>query len=307
MMQSIWTDLRQQFAYGNMVTRIIIVNMIVFVSINLIKVVFFLAGKGVIPVIYLEIIRHLSISSDWLWTITHPWVLITATFVHERFFHIFWNMILLYWFGRIVGDFIGNKRVLPIYLLGGLVGALFYIIASQFMNTGSMAYGASAGVMALVLAAGTLSPDYEIRLLFIGTVKLKYIVAAMIFIDIISIPALYNTGGHIAHLGGALFGWIFIVVLRNGSDIGAPLNRLLNFLSDLFHKNKIPLKQSKSGRFTVIKGGVSASDRSNPYSDTMSNDSFEQKLDEILKKIKSEGYDNLTDEEKEFLFQASKK
>jgi membrane associated rhomboid family serine protease len=304
MMRSLWLDVKQQYAYGNMVTRIILVNVAIFVVINLGRLIFFLAGQGKISELYREAIRYLSISSDGFWTITHPWVLITAMFVHEGFFHLLWNMLLLFWFGRIVGDFIGNHRVLPIYLLGGLSGAAFFILAALWLPVGGMAYGASAGVMAMVLAAGTLSPDYEMRLMFIGDVKLKYIVAVMVFIDIISIPLMFNTGGHIAHLGGGLLGWFFIFMLRRGRDFSYPFS----WLDGKINQKRKPRKpaKKKNTRFTIIKGGR-AEDNPSAISSNSKDVAFEQRLDAILLKIKQVGMENLTEEEKEFLYQASKK
>jgi membrane associated rhomboid family serine protease len=303
MMRSLWADIKQQYAYGNMVTRIIIVNVAIFVVINLLRVFLFIAGQGSVPGFYKEIIRYLSISADWFWTLTHPWVLITATFLHEGFFHILWNMLLLFWFGRIVGDFIGNRRVLPIYIMGGLAGALAFIGAALAMKIGTMAYGASAGVMAMVLAAGTLSPDYEMRLMFIGNVKLKYIVAVMIFIDVISIPLMFNTGGHIAHLGGALYGWLYIVFLRRGTDLALPFFWIIRQWPTKPIRG-FKTKKSKP-RFTILKGGLDADDsKGGRVSDNID---YEHKLDMILQKIKKDGYDSLSPEEKEFLYQASKR
>lgn len=306
MIRSIWLDIRQQYAYGNMVTRIILVNIAVFVLINILRLVFFLAGQGTTLDVYRKIIRYLSISSDWIWTALHPWVLITANFLHEGFFHLLWNMLLFYWFGRIVGDFIGNHRVLPIYLMGGLAGALAFMAGAAVLPMGSTAYGASAGVMAMVLAAGTLSPDYEMRLIFIGNVKLKYIVAAMVFIDIISIPLMFNTGGHIAHLGGAFLGWLFIFLLRRGMDMSSPFLRLGQLFSGIRSGGKLKPPKTKRGRFTIIKGGRSSDTQIAAGSDDRQAD-FDKRLDDILHKIKREGIEKLTEEEKEFLYQASKK
>lgn len=121
----------------------------------------------------------------------------TSMFLHEGFWHLLWNMLFLYWFGRIVGDFIGDQRILPLYLLGGLTGAVVFFISANLLPYGMggrFALGASAGVMAIVVAAGTISPDYIMRLLLLGDVKLKYIVAVLVFLDLILIPNGGNTG-----------------------------------------------------------------------------------------------------------------
>lgn len=307
MLQSIWSDVKQQYAYGNMVTKIILVNVAVFVLINLLRLFFFLMGQGNISGAYRILIKYLSVSSDWLWTLSHPWVLVTSIFLHENLFHILWNMIIFYWFGRIVGDFIGNHRVLPLYLMGGIFGALFYLTAATLFSWKGWAYGASAGVMAHLLASATLSPNYEIRLIFLGNVKLKYLAAAIVFIDIISIPAMYNVGGHIAHLGGACFGWLFVVLLRQGYDLSLFFNKIGFYFNQISYRHKKGTHKTtgKSKKFTVIRN-EKLEDKELSIN-SMNRDRFEEKLDMILQKIKEQGYDKLTPEEKEFLFLASKK
>lgn len=119
MFTSIWEDIKREYNYGNMVTRIIIINSAVFVLVNLIWVILRLTHAYKTPPVYKSIIHFFSLSSDWLHNVTHPWVWITSMFLHEGFMHILFNMLFMYWFGRIVGDFIGNHRILPLYLLGG--------------------------------------------------------------------------------------------------------------------------------------------------------------------------------------------
>jgi membrane associated rhomboid family serine protease len=307
MLGSIWDDVKRQYQYGNMVTRIIIVNVLVFVLVNLLKVVLFISYKGSLPAFYGKIIEYLSVSSDWLTTLSRPWVLITATFLHEGFFHVLWNMLMLYWFGRIVGDFIGNQRVLPIYLLGGVVGSVVYILSAFLLPVGFIAYGASAGVMAIVVGAGVLAPDFEMRLLFIGNVKLKYIVAVLLFLDLISIPLLFNAGGHFAHLGGALFGWLYILMLRNGRDLASPLIILFEVIVRLTDSEKRRRVVHGSRSFKVLKKSDTQKRSKDNGGSARSDKDAEHRINEILDKIKEKGYESLSDEEKDFLFQASKK
>ena len=229
-------------------------------------------------------------------------------FLHKGFWHILWNMLLLYWFGRIVGDFIGNQRVLPIYLLGGLAGALIFFIAYNFTPLGRgqevFALGASAAVMAMVVAAGVLSPDFIMRLLFLGDVKLKYIVGVLVFLDLLGIAGEANTGGHFAHLGGALMGGIFITQLNRGNDLSVPVNRITDkifgFFTALFSSGK---------NLRVEKRGKTRKTRTNARQNKgkhVKDESHQERVDSILDKIRESGYDSLTDEEKEFLFNASK-
>lgn len=312
MLQSIWNDVKREFGYGNMVTRIIIINLAIFVGINIFKLILYISGGGQLPALYDQVVHFFCMSSDWKFFLTHPWGIITSMFLHEGFWHILWNMLFMYWFGRIVSDFIGNQRILPIYLLGGIAGAvLFFVFANAFpvMPIGKFALGASAGVMAIVVAAGAISPDYVMRLLFLGDVKLKYIVAVLVFLDLIVIPNGGNTGGHIAHLGGAAFGWFFVYQLRNGTDLALPVNRLLDTISSFFsgqrrRKPKVvyrnPNRQAPPRRTKKSRAGNRApSDRGNGQG-------HQDRLDAILDKIKQSGYDSLNAEEKEFLFNASK-
>jgi len=314
MFESIWNDVKREFSYGNMVTRIIIFNVVVFIAINILKLVLFISNGGQLPEVYHTILHFFCMSSDWQFFLTHPWGLITSMFLHEGFWHILWNMLFLYWFGRIVGDFIGNQRILPIYLLGGIAGGILYFASANLLPNlpmGSFALGASAGVMAIVVAAGAISPDYIMRLLFIGDVKLKYIVAVLVFLDLIVIPDGGNTGGHIAHLGGAFFGWFFVFQLRNGSDWSRPVNTIIDSISNFFKglfSGERPRRKPKVAYRNPDrpKSRPKRSSKGEAASDSNSK-AHQEKLDDILDKIKESGYESLTAEEKEFLFNASKK
>ncbi len=312
MLQSIWEDVKREFSQGNMVTRIIIINIIVFVIVNLTDLFLYIGNGGEPSPFYETFLHFFCMSSDWKFFLTHPWGIFTSMFLHEGFWHILWNMLFMYWFGRIVGDFIGNQRVLPLYLLGGVAGSLIYFITANLMpygeGGGSFALGASGAVMAIVVAAGAIAPDYIMRLLFIGDVKLKYIVAVLVFLDLILIPKGSNTGGHFAHLGGAAFGWFFVFQLRNGNDWSAPVNSLMdgigNFFRSLFSGRRGGPKvvYRNPGRSRKQAG----SSRGQAASDSKSKD-HQERLDAILDKIKQSGYNSLSKEEKEFLFNASKK
>lgn len=314
MFESIWNDVKREFSYGNMVTRIIIFNVVIFIAVNILKLVLFISNGGHLPEAYYTILHFFCMSSDWQFFLTHPWGLFTSMFLHEGFWHILWNMLFLYWFGRIVGDFIGNQRILPIYLLGGIAGGILYFASANLLPNlpmGSYALGASAGVMAIVVAAGAISPDYVMRLLFLGDVKLKYIVAVLVFLDLILIPDGGNTGGHIAHLGGAFFGWFFVFQLRNGNDWSRPVNNIIdsisNFFNGLFTGQRTRRKPKVAYRNPDRpKSRTKRSSKGEAASDSNSK-AHQEKLDAILDKIKESGYESLTAEEKEFLFNASKK
>nr|MBS0038292.1 rhomboid family intramembrane serine protease [Saprospiraceae bacterium] len=303
MFKSISSDIKREFRYGNMVTRLILINIGVFVAINIVKLILNGLNAGETSPIFLKILYGLSISDDWWHNLTHPWVIFTSMFLHEGFWHILWNMLFLYWFGRIIGDFIGDNKIFPLYLMGGLAGSLGFFAAANllpmFTASSYFAMGASGAVMAIVMAAGVLAPDYQMRLLLIGLVKLKYIVAAIIFIDIISIANNINTGGHFAHLGGVAFGWYFIYSLRQGVDLSKPVNGAIDsFLDWLSSENK-----PKRAKLRTVRGGKKSESQNPPIRSA----SLQEKVDEILDKIRESGYESLTEEEKETLFQASKK
>ncbi|MEN0045588.1 MAG: rhomboid family intramembrane serine protease [Bacteroidota bacterium] len=327
MFQSLWEDAKREFSYGNMVTRLIIVNVAVFVLMGLTSVVLLLSVGTDGPSKFDELHRYFSISDDFMFNLTHPWVIFTHMFLHHGFLHLLFNMLFLYWFGKIVSDFLGNQRILPLYLIGGLAGALAYFTSAQIgvLPIGGYALGASAAVMAIVVAAGVTAPNYFMNLLFIGAVKLKYIVAVIVLLDLFSVARIApNTGGSIAHLGGAAFGWIFVVLLRQGTDLSTPVNGMIdgvsNFFKSLFSGNKsIPTrkkrkphvayknpnrtqqaKQEKRSRSKTRK------ERGNKNNGKNGDLSHQERVDAILDKIKKSGYESLTTEEKEYLFNASK-
>lgn len=308
MLQSIVDDVREQFRLGNMVTRIIIVNAAFFILINLVNL-FFTLTTGFEPGSqFQKIIKYVFLHQDLVFDLKHPWVIISYMFVHIGLFHILWNMLLLCWFGRIVGDFIGDHRILPIYLMAGIMGGLVYLITAPLIypGGGSTVHGASGAVMGIIVVAGMIAPDYIMRLLFIGDVKLKYIVMTLVFIDLLAIANMSNVGGHFAHIGGMLFGIFYIKLLKEGNDLAIPVNRLIEWFRSLFRENpgKHAPKPGKKQRKVFVryrneKGGSAPRDHEP--------EDFQDRIDAILDKIKANGYDSLTDEEKEFLFRASKK
>jgi len=304
MFKSIKDDIKFQFQTGNMLTRIILVNIAVFVFI---KIVWVFTQYGNVNVIHENILNFIALHTGAPKIYTHFWGWFTHMFFHEGTWHLFWNMLMLYWFGRIVGDFLGDERMLPLYILGGLFGA-FFCVLFDFMLPGSsggsnMAWGASAAICCMLLTAAMTSPDYNFHLPLIGAVKLKWIALAMLFFDLIGTAGQENTGGHFAHLGGALFGIIYVARLQSGQDLTAGLQNLFNKLNN----RQVPIKPkppTKRAAMSVVynKGKDSSKVQLEPEVE-----SFQTKLDSILDKINDQGYDNLSDEEKEFLSRASKK
>ncbi len=314
MLGSIWDDVKQQYNYGNMVTRIIIVNMAIFIFVNLLFVIMEHGSGGALADTYKTIIKYFCMSSDIMEVIFRPWTIFTSMFLHEGFFHVLWNMLFLFWFGRIVGGLIGDHHILPIYLLGGVAGCIAFFLSVNFLPYGGdgvhYALGASAGVMAIVAGSGFLAPDYLIHLPFIGSVKLKFIVAFLIFVDLVGTAHDINTGGHFAHLGGALLGWYYITQLREGFDLSEPINKLLGRITAFFRSISDRF-QGKRPRPRVVYRNKekkrSFNTRPHAASDTEVSKSHQEELDAILEEIKKDGYESLSEEEKEFLFNASKK
>jgi hypothetical protein len=214
-------------------------------------------------------------------------------FLHENFWHVVNNVIFLYIFGRIAGDLIGNRRVFPIYLLGGLVGNVLFLISDFWMAYPvPYALGASGAVMALAGAVVILAPDYRVMLLLLGQVKLKYIVLVMVLLDMVGIAQNSNSGGHIAHLGGFAMGVFFVYQLRDGKDLAGPFNRFFDRLIGWFSSTKRTPAGPKRRPQPAMKatfGGAKGS-RATDTNDL----SFQEKLDAILDKIKQQGYENLT-------------
>lgn len=300
MFQSILDDIKYNFKMGNTVTRIIILNVVIFVIAALI-VAFSGMGPGQKGSIELFMENNFFISALPQIFILKPWTLITYMFMHVSFMHILWNMIGLNMFGTIMGDLLNDRRIMPLYILGGIVGAICYMVAFRFSNgmMGSPMLGASASIMAIAAATGLVAPDYNIKLLLIGNVKLKYIVLAFVFFDIIGTQGASNTGGHFAHLGGLGLGFLFAVILKNGTDITLPLQKLFSWLSTTGEFN-LPLKNR-----TVMKV-KHRSERLGPKGKMDDQEFDPERLNRILEKIKVAGYNNLSAEEKDFLNKASR-
>ena len=321
-MATIWQDINYEFRRGNAIVRLAMANIAIFVLVNLISVPIYLSG---IPYhFYVEFLEEwLYLPSSPMKLLIRPWTLFSYMFIHATFWHLLFNMLILYWFGRITNDLIHNSKIIPLYLLGGIAGAAMFIISFNvfpvFSGRGSVPLvGASASVIGILLSAATLNPKGHIRLILIGAVELQYVALALVFLDILSIP-LTNPGGHFAHLGGAFMGWFYIFQLRRGRDLGMPFIRTARFLQNPFARKETPRKKrsSKMVYKKTHEGGV-VSDSSN--SGSSSYDSFsrsfaqryrnmtqEECVDAILDKISEQGYENLSEEEKAFLHNSSKK
>lgn len=316
---SIWKDLEYGFKMGNMVRKLILVNILIFVLVQILHLGCNIAtaGRDISGELFWRILNYLAMPSDWRELLWHIWTPITSMFLHEGFWHLLGNMIWLSIFGTIVGDLIGDRRVLPIYLLGGLSGGVMYFLSANLMPAyiGSHALGASAAVMAFGATALILNPEYRIALMFLGEVKLKYIVLIMVLLDLVGVSGMSNSGGHAAHIGGFIFGVLFVYALRDRKDWSEPVNDFLsyigNFLDNIWQRirgNYRPqMRVTHKRRDAAVRQQTPPRTNTNTKGNSSSDVSHQEQLDLILDKIKQKGFDQLTQEEKDFLYEASKK
>ena len=242
------------------------------------------------------------------------WTIFSYMFLHSDFFHILMNMLVLYWFGNKLNALLPNKKIFPIYILGGIVGALAFTIGYNIFpafsfGTGNLV-GASASVMAIVLAAATLNPTGTIHLFLIGAVELQYVAILWIIYNLIILPG-GNSGGALAHLGGAFMGWLYIHQYRKGNDLSIPVNNLLHKFKKnkknpkRKHKGKLQTQSTFKASMKVYKGSQKSDYFGNEYGRSFIQKykemSREACLNTILDKIKRSGYDGLSEDEKIFL------
>lgn len=294
-------DIRLKIRSGNPITRLIIINIAVFLVISLLRILLFLTGNSaLLASIVSSVVDNISFPISIEELAFKPWTIITYMFTHIDIFHILWNLITLYWFGQILADYTSTKKIIPLYLMGGIAGALVTLLLVTLIPVfhpyiGSPMVGASAGITAIIIAAAALVPNYRLNLLFIGPVKLLYVALFVVFIDILNVATYDNIGGNIAHLGGALMGYIFIVQYKQGRDLSSWINRFFNWLGSLF-------KASPKSKLNVAyKRAVS--DEEYNYSKKIT----QEQIDGILDKISKSGYESLSKAEKEILFKASNK
>ena len=300
-MARIISDLKNRFLAENIVGRFIYINVGVFIFFALLDVVGTLFNFSSSPALYLKMWLELPSAPEQY--IVQPWSLVTYMFLHGGLTHILWNMLALYWFGKIFLSFFSTRHFVGLYLLGGIVGGLFFIAAynifPKFTSTGNHAnlVGASAAVLAIVAASAVRVPDYKINLLLIGTVKLSTLAVATVIIDLLLITS-DNAGGSFAHLGGAFSGWAFAYFLNKGRDLTLYINKALDYLANMC-KNGI--KRPRKPKMNIFKGK-----RTDDYDYNVQKKEQDAEVDKILEKLKKSGYSSLTEEEKKRLFDASK-
>lgn len=300
-----WTTIKQFFGQKSALSNLILINLVVFLFINLINLFLFLFSMDQAFVQTNGVSRlafWLSLPADLGAILLKPWTLITYMFVQEGLFHLAFNMMVLYVGGQIFINYLSSKMLVTTYILGGLSGALLYIISFNLFpafssNVGNaIALGSSASVLAIFTASATRAPNLKLHLLLFGRIPLKYTAIVIIVLDVINIQN-GNAGGHIAHLGGALYGFLFVRYLKKGKNIGSFFENI-NFGS-LFTWFKKPKQKFKN---------IYTNPRPSTDDDYLRKKAEEQaSIDEILEKIKKSGYESLSSDEKAQLFDASNK
>ena len=274
--------------------ELIEISIFKFVLMYLLQVVFFLFEMP------------LNTISDWLVfskdpedLLYKPWSIITYAFLHQGIFHIFFNMLILYYFGNYFLIYFTPKRLLNFYFLGAIAGALVYLISYNFFPVfagvgRSYMLGASASVMAILVGIATKVPNLGVRLILIGTVKLWHIAAVFIVLDLVRMP-MGNAGGHLAHLGGALLGYLYVKQLDKGNDIGAWWESLSDRFVGMFSSS------SKKKPFRTVHRNTTSRKTTAKKQDKGDK---QKRIDTILDKISKSGYDSLSKDEKDFLFKS---
>lgn len=292
-MDDIFTKLKRHFSQGNFLTKLLFINVGIFLLVRLVIVLLTLFQVGEV-----HFLEYLEMPSSLHLLLYRPWTVITYMFLHIDFLHLLFNMLWLYWFGKIFLLFFNERQLGGIYFSGGITGAVLFLLAYNifpyYRNVvgSSFLIGASASVMAIVFAVSFFQKNYEINLLFLGRIKLIYLAWISLLIDLLSIVST-NAGGHIAHLGGALFGVLFAVQFKKGKDLTLFVNRIIDGIVNL-RKPRTRMKVTYRRPENDMEYNARKQDEMNS-------------LDAILDKLKRSGYESLSAEEKKALFDASKK
>jgi membrane associated rhomboid family serine protease len=285
---NILEDIKAQYKTGGVVQKLIFWNIGVFVFFALLDV--FLRVTNSIFDYY----NILALSSNLDLFVTRFWTLFTYMFLHAGFLHLLFNMMVLHFAGRLFETYFTQKQLFGLYVLGGFFSGIIFLLSFTLLGKSTILVGASGAIMALLIAVATYAPFMQIRLMLIGTVKLWHVAFVIVFLDLIQMP-IDNSGGHLAHLAGAIFGFMYIRLLQKGTDLSKGISKIQEFMENLTKpKNKTPFRKvhvnkQKSTSFTSQEKDVN-----------------QKRIDDILDKISQSGYDCLTKEEKEFLFKIGK-
>lgn len=293
-------DFKNAFSrYNNTHVQLILINVAIFLALALIRVPSEIFGFSNF---FMLVYEQFSIPPTFAEFVTRPWTILTYAFAHDLsgILHILFNMLILYWFGRIFVEYLGSDKLIAVYVLGAIAGAVFYLLAYNTLpfymeRTPLGMVGASAAVLAIVVATATLLPDYSIYLLLLGPVRIKYIAGFIVIVSYIGSTG-SNAGGNIAHLGGALMGFIYTKQLQAGINWGSWVTATIDWMKSLFRRKPKVKVSYRNEQYQEYKKA------SKPTSGIS-----QAEIDAILDKISAGGYESLTKDEKEKLFNASKK
>ncbi len=297
-MATIITDLKEKFRRGNIATQLIYINVALFLVIKLIETFLLLFNREAGG-----LFEWIELPASLTRFIVQPWSLFSYMFLHAGFLHLLFNMLWLYWFGPLFLNFFSSKHLRGTYLLGGICGGLLYMAAYNLFPffrlavENSFMVGASASILAIVVATAYREPNYPIRLFLFGSIRLKYLALVVIGLDLFLITS-GNAGGHISHLGGALAGLWFAAELNKGRDVTAWINQVLDGCRSLF---SFPKKKKPKMKIHYNN------EREKDYAFNARKKMESERIDQILEKLKKSGYESLTAEEKKDLFDASKR
>ncbi|MGK4569171.1 rhomboid family intramembrane serine protease [Flavobacterium sp. 3HN19-14] len=288
---SILQDIKFNYRVGGLAEKLIYWNVGIFI---LSIPVFYNFKFGIF-----EYPTWLALSSSPTEVLRNPWTILTYSFLHGSFWHLFFNMLVLNFAAQLFLTYFNPKQFFGLYLLSAVFsGAVFVCGYALLQFSPQYMVGASGAIMAILVGATTYSPLRYIRLLLIGNVKLWHFTAVILLLDLLQIQ-LDNTGGHMAHLGGALFGFVYVKLLQNGTDMSQIVTGIIDFFANIF-------KPSKKTPFKKVHKNYNAPIAKRTTSKIITKDKTQQQIDEILDKISQSGYDSLTAAEKEFLFKAGK-
>jgi len=294
---NLFENIKLTFSRGNSLTKLIYINAAVFILVKLIAIIFQLFNfSGDFLITYLAIPAYPVALLHRVWT---PF---TYMFMHEGLMHILFNMVSLVWFGKIFLMYFSEKQLVGLYVIGGIVAAAFYVLAFNLFPyfapilPQSLLLGASGSIMAIIVATALQAPNMELQLMFLGRIKLKYIAIFVVLASFFGVTS-NNGGGEIAHLGGALAGYLFIVSLRQGRDLTKGLNRILDSIFNLFGPRKLRVKPNPHRNSARMSDADFNANKARRMAD----------IDKILDKIKTSGYESLSADEKKRLFEQGKK
>ena len=292
-MNNFLNNIKYEFKQGTILNKLIYINGGVFLLASMLNVLSFLFQYNFNP-----LLNKFYLPSNINILIRQPWSFVSYMFLHNDFLHFLFNMIYLHFGGKLFLKHLNQKQLLGTYILGGLIGGLLFIIAYNYapvllpFTDKTLALGASASALAIVIAIATYIPNYNIQLPFIGSLKLKHVAIAIIILEILSLPK-GNTGGHIAHIGGAIFGYLYIKQLKRRNDLSSSF---INFIYKFINSFKI--KNTKKNQKRRAKSD---------HEFNSEKAKKQKEIDKILEKIAKSGYESLNKEEKKNLFSASKK